>query len=89
LRGIQYRPVVLGDGLKQNAWGGSGRPKFVANRTCLASAADHEKSVDNRNFTKSATNTCILDDFRHKNHQKQSVDHLKMMQENCCGATYK
>jgi hypothetical protein len=43
--GIQYRPVVLGDGLKQNAWGGSGKPKIVVNGACLASAADHENSV--------------------------------------------
>jgi hypothetical protein len=26
--GFQCRPVVLGDGLKQNVWGGSGKPKF-------------------------------------------------------------
>ena len=66
--GFQCRPVVLGDGLKQNAWGGSGKPKFGENRACLASAADHENLVKNRYFTKLATNKYILDDFRHKRH---------------------
>jgi hypothetical protein len=77
--GFQCRPVVLGDGLKQNAWGGSGKPKFGENRDCLATAADHENLVKDRYFMKLATNTCILDDFRHKSHQKQSVDHLKVV----------
>jgi hypothetical protein len=77
--GFQCRPVVLGDGLKQNAGGGSGKPKFGKNRACLALAADHEKSVGDRYFTKLATNACILDDFRHKSHQKQLVDHLKVV----------
>jgi len=71
--------VVLGDGLKQNDWGGSDKPKFRENRACLASAADHENSVKNRNFMKLATNASILVDFRHKNHQKQSADHLKVV----------
>jgi hypothetical protein len=77
--GFQCRPVVLGDGLKQNVWGGSGKPKFVANRACLVSAANHENSVKDRYFVKMATNTCILDDFRYKNHQKQPVGHLNMV----------
>jgi hypothetical protein len=77
--GFQCRPVVLGDGLKQNAWGDSGKPKFVANRACLASAADYENSAKDRNFVKMATNTCILDDFRHKIHQKQPVGRLKLV----------
>jgi hypothetical protein len=61
--GFQCRPVVLGDGLKQNAWGGSGKPKIVVNGACLASAGDHKKSVKNRYFVKMATNKCILDYF--------------------------
>lgn len=77
--GFQFRPVVLGDGLKQNVWGGSGKPKFVENRACLASAANQENSVKDRYFVKTATNTCILDDFRHKSHQKQSFNHLKVV----------
>jgi hypothetical protein len=70
--------VVLGDGLKQNALGGSGKPKIVVNGACLASAADHENSVKNRYLTKLATNACILAYFRHKSHQKQSVERLKV-----------
>jgi hypothetical protein len=77
--GFQCRPVVLGDGLKQNAWGGSGKPKIVVNGACLASAVDHQTRSKNRNFMKLTTNTSILDDFRHKSHQKQSVDHLKVV----------
>jgi hypothetical protein len=77
--GFQCRPVVLGDGLKQNVWGGSGKPKFTKNKACLASAADHVNSVENRYSVKMATNTCILDDFRHKSHQKQPVDRLKVV----------
>jgi hypothetical protein len=77
--GFQCRPVVLGDGLKQSVWGGSSKPKFVANRACLASAADHENSVKNRYFMELATNICILDEFRHKRHQKPPVDHLKVV----------
>jgi hypothetical protein len=79
LRGIQYRPVVLGDGLKQHAWGDSGKPQFGENRACLVSAADHGNSAKNRNFKKLTTNTCILDDFRYKNHQKQPVGHVKVV----------
>jgi hypothetical protein len=63
MRGISVPPGGVGDGLKQNAWGGSGKPKFAENRACLASAADHENSVTNRNFMILATNMCILDDF--------------------------
>ena len=65
--GFQCRPVVLGDGLKQNAWGGSGKPKFAENKACLASAADHGNSIKNRYFMELATNIRILDDFRYKN----------------------
>ena len=77
--GFQCRPVKLGDGLKQCAWGGSSKPKFLANRACLASAADLENSIKNRYFMELATNICILDDFRCKSHQKQPVDHLKVV----------
>jgi hypothetical protein len=77
--GFQCRPVKLGDGLKRCAWGGSSKPKFVENRACLASAGDHKKSVKNRYFMEMTTNVYILDDFRHKSHQKQPVDHVKVV----------
>jgi hypothetical protein len=70
---------VVGDGLKQNVWGGSGKPKFGKNRACLALIADHGNSVKDRYFVKMATNTCILDDFQYKSHQKQPVDHIKVV----------
>jgi hypothetical protein len=54
---------MLGDGLKQNAWGGSGKPKFVKKSACLVSAADNENPVKNRYLKKLATNMCILDEF--------------------------
>jgi hypothetical protein len=63
MRGISVPPGGVGDGLKQNVWGDSGKPKFTKNKACLASAADHENPVTNRNFTNLATNECILDDF--------------------------
>ncbi len=61
--------LAVGGGLKQNVWGGSGKLNLVENATCLASAADHENSIKNRNFVKLTTNTCILDDFKYKNHK--------------------
>lgn len=69
---------ALGGYLKLNVWGGSGKPKFGKNRACLALVADHGNSVKDRYFVKLATNTCILDDFRHKSHQKQPIDRLKV-----------
>jgi hypothetical protein len=66
--GFQCRPVGLGNGLKQNVWGGSSKPKFAEDRACLVLAAGDGNSVKNRYFTKLATNVAILDDFRHKSH---------------------
>jgi hypothetical protein len=77
--GYQYRPVKLGDGLKQNAWGGSGKPQIVVNGACWHRLPIMKTRSKNRYFTKLATNAYILVDFRHKSHQKQSVDHLKVV----------
>ena len=65
--------VAVGDGLKQNVWGGSGMSYLVKNATCLVSAVDHENSVKNRNFVKLTANECILDDFRCKSHQNSRL----------------
>jgi hypothetical protein len=73
MRGFQCRPVVLGDGLKQNVWGGSSKPKFAENRACMTSAGDHEDSIKNRYFMELATNMCILDNFRCKSHQNSHL----------------
>jgi hypothetical protein len=44
----------------------------------LGIGCDHENSVKNHYFMKMTTNECILDDFRHKSYQKQSVESLKV-----------
>jgi hypothetical protein len=79
MRGISVPPGGVGRRPQTERLGRLRQAKIRENRACLAAAADHENLVKDRYFVKMATDTCILDDFRHKNYQKLPVDGLKLV----------
>jgi hypothetical protein len=79
MRGISVPPGGVGRRPQTKCLGRLRQAKTQGKQSLLGIGCDHENSVKNHYFMKMTTNKCILDDFRHKNYQKQSVESLKVV----------